>query len=132
MDVDGSTLARTFLDALATKDREGMTSLFVNDVDFRGLTPSDECQATTPDGVADIVFGWWFEPLDIVRDVESFESHPVLHRTALRYRLIVDSEGAPHLVEQQGFLTAEAGRIGQMSLVCSGYLPLEIEEAATG
>jgi len=40
----------------------------------------------------------------------------------VRYRLRVDSDGEPFVVEQQGFLTAD-GRISRMSMVCSGDLP---------
>ncbi len=39
-----------------------MTSLLASDVDFRSLTPSQEWRATTPEEVAEIVFGSWFEP----------------------------------------------------------------------
>ncbi|MET0801904.1 MAG: nuclear transport factor 2 family protein [Actinomycetota bacterium] len=120
---DGPTLAHAFLESLTSKDRPAMVSLLAEDVDFRGLTPSREWRATAPDEVAEIVFGSWFEPQDHVQDVVDVETHAVAGRTAVRYRLRVESEGEPFVVEQQGFLTADAGRITRMSMVCSGFLP---------
>jgi hypothetical protein len=123
MDDDGSALARSFLESMASKDRTIMISLLAVDVDFRGLTPSREWRATSPEAVAEIVFGSWFEPQDLIADIVDVETHDVAERTAVRYRLRVESEGEQFVVEQQGFLTAERGRISRMSMVCSGYLP---------
>ncbi|MGZ8614020.1 MAG: hypothetical protein ACXWX4_04980 [Actinomycetota bacterium] len=130
MEDDGSALALAFLESLASKDPTAMRSLLADDVDVRGLTPSHEWRATTPEAVAEIVFGSWFEPQDHVEDIVTVETHGVAGRTAVRYRLRVETEGELYLVEQQGFLPADADRIVGMSLVCSRFLPWS--EAAIG
>jgi hypothetical protein len=122
---DQLRLVRTFVKGLAAKDRRALTSVLDPDIDFRGLTPSQEWRATTPGEVAEIVFGSWFEPRDHVREVLDVSTTPVADRHQVRYRLRVESEGELFLVEQQGYFDAPAGRITRMSLVCSGFRPWE-------
>ena len=119
---DGSAaVGERFVEAIVAKDREGLTSLFDPAIDSRGLTPSTAWEAGTPEDVAEIVFGAWFEPQDHVVETLGVEDVPVGDRRRLRYRLKVESDGAPCLVEQQGFYDAQNGRITRCSLVCSGY-----------
>ena len=122
---DQLRLARAFVDGVAAKDRGVLTSVFDPEIDFRGLTPSEEWRATTPEGVAEIVLGSWFEPQDHVQEVLDVRTSRVADRHRLRYRLRVESEGEMFFVEQQGYFDAPAGRITRMSLVCSGFRPWE-------
>jgi ketosteroid isomerase-like protein len=119
----GADLGVRFVDALVAKDRDALTGLFDPQVEFRGLTPSRHWEASDPDGVADIVFGSWFEPHDRVRDTLEAGSEPFADRRHLRYRLRVESDGTDYVVEQQGFFDIEGGRITRMSLMCSGFRP---------
>ena len=64
---DPLPLVRAFVEGLAAKDRDALTSTLDPKIDFRGLTPSEEWRGTTPEEVAEIVFGSWFEPKDHVR-----------------------------------------------------------------
>ncbi len=120
---DGAELGRRFVSALATKDLEGLAGLFDPQVDFRGLTPGDEWRATDPDAVVEIVLGSWFEPADHVREVASVEARPFADRYQLRYRLHVQNDDGMFVVEQQGYYSAEEGRITRMGMVCSGFRP---------
>lgn len=120
---DALEIARAYVDSLSSKDREAFTALFAKEIDFRGVTPGSAWRATTPDEVAEIVFGSWFEPLDHVREVLDVSTHPVSERTAVAYRLRVESKGEMYLVEQVGYMTVDEGRIASMSVVCSGYRP---------
>ena len=130
MDPTAHELARAFVDAIVAKDREGLTSVLDPQVDFRGLTPSYEWRGTTPDEVAEIVFGSWFEPTDHVRRVESVEVEPLADRYHLHYRFRVENGEGMHVVEQHSFLDAEDGHITRMSMMCSGFRPLEDEPAS--
>ncbi len=112
-----------FVRAIASKDSEALTSLFDPQVDFRGLTPKQTWQATNPAEVVEIVFGSWFEPGDVVQETLEAETEPIVGRARVRYRFRVESEGAPHLVEQQGYYDEVDGRITRMTLVCSGFQP---------
>jgi hypothetical protein len=114
-----------FVRALSAKDGVGLASILDPQIDFRGLTPSNEWCATDLDGVLEIVFGSWFEPGDDICEVMEFTTHAVADRHHLRYRLRVENVDGMHLVEQQGYYDAVDGRITRMSLVCSGYRPWE-------
>ena len=116
-------LGRRFVSALSAKDKEGLAALFDPQVDFRGLTPGDEWRATTPDGVVEVVLGSWFEPTDHVREVMNVEAGLLEDRYQLRYRLHVENDDGMFVVEQQGYYSAEQGRITRMSVVCSGFRP---------
>lgn len=126
---DDAELGRRFVSALSTKDIEGLTALFDPQIDFRGLTPGNEWRATTPEGVAEIVLGNWFEPTDRVRKVVSVEARPFVDRYQLRYLLHVENEEGVFVVEQQGYYSAERECITRMSVVCSGFRP---SNASTG
>ncbi len=49
----------------------------------------------------------------------------VADRYRLAYRFLMDSDGEPCLVEQQGFFDAVDGRITSLSMVCSGFRAVE-------
>ena len=118
-------VGRAFVDAIVTKDRDALRGMLAPTVDFRGLTPSRSWEAGDPEGVAEIVFGSWFEPADHVREVLEVTTDAVADRHRLSYRFVMDSDGERCVVEQQGFFDAVDGQITRLSLVCSGYRPVE-------
>ena len=119
----GSDIGLRFVRALAARDVDGLTSLLDPQIEFRGLTPSRGWEASSSDGVREIVFGSWFEPHDHVRETLSADTDRIADRDRLRYRLRVESEGTEYLVEQQGYYDVVDGRITRMSLMCSGFRP---------
>jgi hypothetical protein len=121
---DHAELGHRFVSALATKDLEALADLFDPQIDFRGLTPNHEWRATDPGAVVEVVLGSWFEPTDHVREVMSVEAQPFADRYQLRYRLRVENDDGISVVEQQGYYSAEGGRITRMGMVCSGFQPL--------
>jgi hypothetical protein len=118
---DPTELARIFVGGIVSKDREALTSVLDPEIDFRGLTPSQDWRATSPEEVAEIVFGSWFEPKDHVTEVLDLRAEPFADRHHLWYRLRVESDGEPFVVEQQAFFDAPDGSITRMSIVCSGF-----------
>jgi hypothetical protein len=118
-------LARAFVDAIVSKDRARLTDVLDPEVDFRGLTPNYEWRGTTPEEVAEIVLGNWFEPTDHVREIIAVEVEPFADRHHLSYRFRVENDEGMHVVEQHGFLDAADGHITRMSVVCSGFRLLE-------
>ena len=116
-------LGRAFAAAIAAKDRRALERLLAPEVDFRGVTPNHLWEATDPEGVAEIVFGSWFEPHDHVREVLDVTTAGFADRHVLHYRFLVDSEGEPCLVEQHGYFDALDGRFTKLNLVCSGFRP---------
>jgi hypothetical protein len=125
MTTDAAAIARRFVHAIAAKDPETLSSVLHPEIEFRGLTPSRDWRATDPAGVAEIAFGSWFEPQDHIDEVLHLEIRQVLDRHHVLYRFRVHNDDGMYLVEQQGYFDAADGRISRMSLVCSGYRPLE-------
>ena len=113
-----------FVGAMAAKDRAGLRELLDRHVDFRGLTPSRSWEASTPDGVAEIAFGSWFEPQDHILETLEARADQVEGRGRLHYRFRVESGGETFLVEQHGYYDTADGRITRMSLMCAGFRPL--------
>jgi hypothetical protein len=127
MDGSADRLARAFVVAITTKDRDGLMSVFGPQIDFRGLTPNYEWRATTPEEVAEVVLGNWFEPTDHVREVVEVRVEPFADRHHLSYRMRVENDDGMHVVEQHSFLDSTDGRITRMSVVCSGFRHVEDE-----
>jgi Domain of unknown function (DUF4440) len=119
---DHAQLGRRFVEAIAAKDPDALASVLSPDVLFTGMTPSRSWEAADPPGVTEIVFGSWFEPHDHVQEIVEVRVEPWVDRTRITYRLRVDSDGEPCLVEQYGYFDAVDGRMSRVQLVCSGFL----------
>jgi len=120
-----SSLAHRFATALAAKDAAALRSLFASEVDFRALTPGRAWEARTPDAVIDeVILGSWFEPGDVIRQVESVQHGQVGPRTRIGYRLRVESAGQAYTVEQQAYCDLSDGKITWLRVLCSGFVPV--------
>ncbi len=123
-DTPATQLAERFATALATRDADVLAAMFGSEVDFRALTPGRFWQATSPDVIVrEIILGAWFEPADVIEQVEWAETAAVASRTRLGYRLRVTNPGGAYTVEQQAFAELTGGRITWLRLVCSGFIP---------
>ena len=118
-----AALGTRFVDALATRNREGLEAVLHPDVDFRGLTPNRVWEAGDAADVLEIVLGSWFEPADEVDELVLVESDAFADREQLRFRLRGHNADGPFVVEQQAYLSERDGRIGWMRVVCSGFRP---------
>jgi hypothetical protein len=117
-------LGEAFVAALAGKDVPALAALFADPVDFRAMTPGRSWEARTPAAVAgEVILGAWFEPTDVVGQVEHVDTAVVGDRYRLGYRLQVSNADGRFVVEQQGFLALTGGKITWMRMVCSGYRP---------
>lgn len=122
-------LGERFARALATKDAAGLHDVLDPAVDFRGLTPRRAWEATSADELVDgVLLGQWFEPGDVVREVEEVTAGSVADCERVSYRFRVTSGGEEFVVEQQGYYVADAGRITWLRMLCSGFR--RIEEAS--
>ena len=126
-----SGLAHRFAAALAAKDAAALRSLFASEVDFRALTPRRVWDARTPDAVVDeVILGSWFEPGDVIKQIESVQHGQVGTRTQIGYRLRVESAGQTYTVEQQAFCDLSDGKITWLRVLCSGFVPATGTDAA--
>jgi hypothetical protein len=111
-----------FIRALSAKDVNAVRSTLAPEVRFRGLTPNDEWEAHSPDEAATILFGSWFEEPDKITDLVSYDVRDVSGRVSFRYCFRVQNPDGKFIVEQQGYASlTDDGRIGDMSVVCSGF-----------
>ena len=116
---------KEFAEALVGKDFSRAAGVLGPDVDFRALTPNMTWQASGPDDVVENVLREWFEDSDDVKELISFEATPFADREHVAYSLRGENGDGPYVVEQHAYLTAEAGRIVWMRVLCSGKRPAE-------
>jgi hypothetical protein len=121
---EATTLGEEFARAVAQKDADGISALLHPEVDFRGLTPNRNWEASDRDAVVAILFQSWFEDSDRIEELVHLERDHVADRERVGYRLRVSCPDGPFLVEQQAYLAERDGQIGWMRVVCSGFRPL--------
>ncbi len=120
-----ATLGSSFAAALAAKDFDQIRDLLHPEVDFRGLTPRKNWEASDPDAVVGSVLTTWFEDSDEIEELVQVETDSFADRERVAYRLRVRNPEGVFLVEQQVYLSERDGRIGWMRTLCSGYRPVE-------
>lgn len=120
-----ASLGASFAGALAAKDFDSIRDLLHPEVDFRGLTPRMNWEASSPDEVIGSVLAQWFEDSDEIEALEQVETDSFADRERVAYRFRVRNPEGLFLVEQQAYLAERDGRIGWMRTLCSGYRPIE-------
>ncbi len=111
--------------AIAAKDATALRALFSTPVTFRAVTPRRFWDAETPVGVADIILGTWFGRDQTITEAGSVESDTVGDVKKVSYRMAVDLESGPSVIEQVAYYSEQHGQITQMRLVCSGFVLLD-------
>ena len=115
-----------YVAALAAKDTSTLLGLFADDVYFRALTPRRFWEAATPAEVVHDVLYQWFEPEEVIEDVEEKHTGRVVDRDRVDYRLRVRTPDGVFAVEQRAYFdTDDAGRISRMQVLCGGYRRLD-------
>ena len=110
--------------AIATQDAKALRSLISTPVTFRAVTPRRFWDAETAVGVADVILGVWFGPDKRVTEIISLETDSVGDVEKVSYRLRVDLESGPSVIEQVIYYTHVGGQITDLRLVCSGFRPV--------
>ena len=117
-------VGRRFAEAIAGRNEDALRALLADDVDFRGLTPRKFWEATSPDEVAEVVFGNWFEEqdrIDAVTVLDEGDDVGDTHRVA--YRFDLTTPDGPRVVEQQAYYRDRDDRLVYVRVVCSGFRP---------
>lgn len=120
-----ASLGGAFADALAAKDFDRIRDLLHPEIEFRGLTPRRNWEASDPDTVIGAVLRTWFEGSDEIEELEKLETDAFADRERVGYRFRVRNPEGLFRVEQQVYLSERDGRIGWMRVVCSGFRPVE-------
>lgn len=116
-------LGRAFAEALSRRDFGEISALLDPEVDFRGLTPGRNWEASGPSAVTEEILSQWFEDSDHIDEVLSVESDRVADRQRVAYRFRVTNPDGTFVVEQQAYFTEREGRIDWMRVLCSGFRP---------
>ncbi|HEV7148959.1 MAG TPA: hypothetical protein VGN48_18360 [Pedococcus sp.] len=120
----GPALSARLVRAIAAQDPAGLRALFSTPVTFRAVTPRRFWDAQTPQEVVDIVLGTWFGPDTTITEIRAVDTDLVGDVAKVSYRLAVDLESGPSVVEQVAYYSEQDGAITQLRLVCSGFRPL--------
>lgn len=110
--------------AIAAQDARVLRGLLSTPVTFRAVTPRRFWDAETAVGVVDVILGVWFGPDKHVTDITSLATDSVGDVQNVSYRLWVDLDSGPSVVEQVIYYTEAGGQIADLRLVCSGFRPL--------
>jgi hypothetical protein len=120
-----------YVAALAAKDTDTLLGLFAQDVFFRGLTPSRFWEADSPEQVVREVLYQWFEPKDLIEEVENVEVGRIADRERVDYRLRVRNPDGVFAVEQRAYFDTDiAGQISRMHVMCAGFRPVDAIKSA--
>lgn len=119
--VDMLEVGRTFLDALARRDFEGLEACFQTDTHFRALVPPGILEGVGPQETA----AWlrrWFGDTNVFA-IQHTDLDQVCDRLHMSYRIRLLKDGVLQIIEQQAYCVVDDGRIGVMNLLCSGFRP---------
>ena len=119
----GTVTAERFVAALGARDFDGVEALLAPDVRFRALVPR---ALREHDNAADTAgrFPLWFGEPEVFEVLDSTVGE-VSGRIHVAYRFRVLDEEGWQVVEQQAYLDAPEGRITDISIVCSGVVPVD-------
>ncbi len=120
-----TSLGSAFATALAAKDFDAIRDLLHPEVDFRGLTPRRNWEASDSDTLIGSVLREWFEDSDEIEALLKLESDDFADRERVGYRFRVRNPEGLFEVEQQVYIGEVDGRIGWMRVVCSGFRPID-------
>jgi hypothetical protein len=119
-----TTVGEQWVAAIAAQDRASLTALLTGRVDFRGLTPRRAWEGSTPDEVADVVLGTWFDDGTRIDELEQLTEDSVADTQRVGYRFRTTLDEGPHLIEQQAYYRTDGDAIDYLRIVCSGYRPV--------
>lgn len=112
-----------FVEAIGRRDADALTGVLATDVDFKALTPRRFWEASTPDGVLDIVLGHWFAEQDRITEVTSVTEDAVADTSRIGYRFDLELPDGPYVLEQQAYYRSGNDGIEYLRIVCSGFRP---------
>ena len=101
-----------------------LRGLLSTPVTFRAVTPRRFWDADTAVGAADVILGVWFGTDKEVTAITSLTTDDVGDVHKVSYRLSVDLESGPSVIEQVIYYTQNDGQITDLRLVCSGFRPI--------
>jgi len=108
---------------LGQRDYAGMASCIADDARFRAMTPGDLHEATGPADTT-AVLREWFSDADVF-ELQSSVVDAVGDRMRLAYTVRLRENGEWYVFQQQAFCEVADGSIRGISLLCSGFRPVD-------
>ncbi len=121
-------IATAFVRAIVALDFDRLESALAPSIRFCALTPASCQEASTAADARRLIEGW-FEGSDLVELVQ-LNIDDIADRLHLAYRLRVHDPGVWYLVEQQAFADVVDSRFASLSILCSGFHPIETPAGA--
>jgi hypothetical protein len=116
-------VAAALLTALTHRDFDTIEGLFSPDVRFRALVPTGVKEAHDSAGAVAYLRAWFGGSQFF--DVVDSGVEEVGRRRRVWYRFRLDRDGRRCVIDQEGFCDVTEGRVSDLSLVCSGFRPLD-------
>jgi hypothetical protein len=115
-------VGQRFIDALATRDWQGVRACLETDVRFRALVPNETKPFRDWTGPDETIgqLQRWFDDSDVL-ELEHEQVERVADRTHITYRFHGHHKDGWFVVEQQIYAAMGSGGIARMDLVCSGF-----------
>jgi TusA-related sulfurtransferase len=124
-------VARRFVEAIMSDDRDAAVATLAPAIRFRHLIPRGPREIWGADETVDVFLGWFGDAREL--EVQSLLVEPIADRTSVHYRVRLRENGGWEVIEQQQFLDMdETGRIAAIDLLCSGFRPDVLADAETG
>jgi hypothetical protein len=120
----GAAVARRLLNAIVTRDFDGLHAILAADVWMRALLPRELVETHSAAATTEAIRSW-FAPHEALQ-VVSTEQHTVEGREFLAYNLLVRPDWAPdvwHAVEQSGYCRVADDHVTRLDLLCTGFFP---------
>ena len=116
-------VGEAFAQALLSKKWGHLESLLNGEVDFRGLTPRKQWEASTPKDLIDTVFTQWFGPTVDIYEITEIATERISDRHRVVYRFRVRRDEDDFVCEQTAYFDEADGRIVTLRILCTGFLP---------
>jgi hypothetical protein len=116
-----ATVGERFAEALLAKDWNSVRAVLHPAVDFRGMTPSQQWEAKTPDDLVDHVLTRWFEPSDDVYEVLGISTGQIVDHQRVVYRFRVRNPDGDYVCEQTAYYDTDDAKITKLRICAAGF-----------
>ena len=124
METTATGVGGAFAEALLSKEWGHLESLLSSEVDFRGLTPRKQWEASTPKDLIDTVFSQWFGPTVDICEIIDIATDRIVDRHRVVYRFRVHGDEDDYVCEQTAYFDEADGKIVTLRILCTGFLPV--------
>jgi len=129
MDPSPQAVGEAFIEALTVQDFDALEQLFLPRANFHSLVPSAHLHGATAAEAVELLQDW-FGDKDSINILQSV-ADLVQEVLSISYRLRVhDRHNGWQVIEQHAYGVLREGKIAEMRLACSGFLPIRTNDQA--